>query len=67
MRRRLALSALPVLLVASALVSSGASAAPAPSPAAAVDRSDAKEPPRVARGLIVKAASASAARRSSLA
>ncbi|WP_286927723.1 MULTISPECIES: S8 family serine peptidase [Aeromicrobium] len=66
MRRSLALSALPALLVASALVSTGASAAPSPEPAGAQSPA-AKQAPRVARGLIVKAKSATVARRTSLA
>ncbi|SKB05507.1 S8 family serine peptidase [Aeromicrobium choanae] len=66
MRRSLALSALPFLLVASALVSTGASAAPSPEPAGAQSPA-AKQAPRVARGLIVKARTASVARRTSLA
>lgn len=65
MRRSLALTALPLLLVASALVSTGASAQQ-PEPTG-VESSAAKQPPRVARGLIVKASSATTARRSSLA
>lgn len=65
MRRTLALAALPVLLVASALASTGASAQQ-PDPTG-VESPAAKQPPRVARGLIVKASSATTARRSSLA
>lgn len=65
MRRTLALTALPLLLVASALVSTAASAQP--SEPAGVESPAAKQPPRVARGLIVKATTATTARRSSLA
>ncbi|MFO6451742.1 MULTISPECIES: S8 family serine peptidase [unclassified Aeromicrobium] len=65
MRRTLALTALPVLLVASALVSTGASAQQ-PDPVAAADPA-ARPTPQIARGLIVKASTATTARRSSLA
>lgn len=65
MRRTLALTALPALLITSALASTGASAQQ-PDPTG-VESPAAKQPPRVARGLIVKASTATTARRSSLA
>lgn len=65
MRRSLALTALPLLLVASALVSTGASAQQ-PDPVALAGPA-AQETPQIARGLIVKASTATTARRSSLA